>query len=193
MRAAIFQAKRSDWSDASTIATTLELGTPLQIVTADFSLDKTRLAEVMEKIKDNELSLSDEVSAELSAYQDGSSKALSDKAKLFLTLSYGASRERTGFLIDGTLLRDLDRLDLRSIFGAAGDMPIIVVYRAAPRRLVLPPRFQLLSRSPAGFSLICHAHEFIEKRDEIVEMMSAMPVAAEGTDPEADSDSESIV
>lgn len=194
VRAAVFQAKKSDWSDVSTIADTLKLGVPLQIVTADFSVDKARLAEIMEKASNTGISLSDNVSAELKAYQEGASNALSDTAKLFLTLSYGASRKEAGFLIDGALLRDLDRLDLRTIFGAAGDKPIIVVYRSVPRRLVLPPRFQLLSRSPSGFSLICQAHEFIEKRDEIVEMMKAMPMAPESvTESETDSTAEIIV
>lgn len=190
IRAAIFQARKTDWSDVSTIAAALKLGGPLQIVTADFTVDKTRVAEIMEKASANDVTLSDEITAELKAYQDGSLDSLSDTAKLFLTLYYGASREDTGFLIDGALLRDLNRLDLRTIFGAAGDKPIIVVYRSAPRRLVLPPRFQLLSRSPSGFSLICQAHEFIEKRDEIVAMMQTMPAApvASSTEPDAASD-----
>jgi len=192
IRAAIFQARKTDWSDVSTISTTLKLGVPLQIVTADFTVDKARVAEIMEKAS-KALSLSDDVSAELNAYQNASSDTLSNTAKLFLTLSYGAARKDTGFLIDGSLLRDLDRPDLRTIFGAAGDKPIIVVYRAAPRRLVLPPRFQLLSRNPSGFNLICHAHEFIEKRDEIVDMMKAMPVTAEGSAIETDAASNIIV
>ena len=193
VRAAIFQARKSDWSDVSTIAEALKLGNPLQIVTADFTVDKSRVAEIMEKASAKAISLSDEVSGQLRAYQDGSSDVLSDTAKLFLTLSYGAAREDAGFLIDGALLRDLDRPDLRTIFGAAGEKPIIVVYRSAPRRLVLPPRFQLLSRSPTGFSLICQAHEFIEKRDEIVQMMQAMPAATQTSDTEPDAASEIIV
>lgn len=193
IRAAIFQARKSDWSDVSTIAAALKLGVPLQIVTADFTVDKARVAQIMEKASANALSLSDEVSAELSAYQSGTSDELSDTAKLFLTLSYGAAREEAGFLIDGALLRDLDRLDLRTIFGAAGDRPIIVVYRSAPRRLVLPPRFQLLSRNPSGFTLICQAHEFIEKRDEIVEMMKSIPAAAETPETETDAATDIIV
>ena len=193
VRAAIFQARKSDWSDVSTIAEALKLGATLQIVTADFSVDKSRVAEIMEKASTKAISLSDEVSAQLRAYQDGSSDVLSDTAKLFLTLSYGAAREDAGFLIDGALLRDLDRLDLRTIFGAAGDKPIIVVYRSAPRRLVLPPRFQLLSRGPSGFTLIGQAHEFIEKRDEIVQMMQAMPASTQTSDTESDAASEIIV
>lgn len=191
VRAAIFQAKKSDWSDVSTIAATLKLGTPLQIVTADFTADKTRIAQIMDSA--NEITLSEDVAAEISAFREGRSEDLSDKAKLFLTLSYGAAREEAGFLIDGALLRDLDRLDLRTIFGTAGEKPIIVVYRSVPRRLVLPPRFQLLSRSSSGFTLICQAHEFIEKRDEIVEMMQAVPITAETAVTDADTDSDIIL
>ncbi|MDB2439145.1 hypothetical protein N9W89_10545 [Hellea sp.] len=175
VRAAIFQAKKTDWSDVSTIAESLNLGAALQIVTAEFTIDKARAAQILDRSKDHDLRLSETTQGELSAYAEGTSDTLSDTAKLFLTLSYGVTRQGAGFLIDGALLRDLDRLDLRTIFGAAGDAPIIVVYRSVPRRLVLPPRFQLLSRSPSGFSLICNAHDFITNRDEIVEMMQASP------------------
>jgi len=193
IRAAIFQARKIDWSDASAIAKTFKLDAPLQIVTADFSVDKSRVASIMEKTGATALPLNDEISAELAAYQVGPAGELSDTAKLFLALSYYTSREETGFLIDGALLRDLDRLDLRTIFVAAGDKPIIVVYRSVPRRLVLPPRFQILSRSPSALNLICQAHEFVEKRDEIVEMMQVMPVEEASLDIETDSASEIIV
>lgn len=182
IRAAIFQTKKSDWSDVSTIATSFNLNTSLQIVTADFTMDKSRAADILEDIKKaNILTLSDAVQTELSAYIDGTSVTLSNTAKLFLTFAYGTSREDIGFLIDGTLLRDLAHLDLRTIFNAAGDKPIIVVYRSVPRRLVLPPRFQLLSRSPSGLSLICNAHEFIEKRETIVDMMQSVPATPQNS------------
>jgi len=135
-----------------------------------------------------ELNLSDAVKAELQAFSQGTSKELSDTAKLFVTLAYGAARKDAGFLIDGALLTNLERPDLRTIFGAANEKPIIVVYRAVPRRLVLPPRFQLLSRSPAAFTLIGNAHEFTEKRETIIEMMLAMPLAPDGS---KDDDAES--
>ena len=137
--------------------------------------------------KDNNSTLTETVKAELSAFVKGTIQDLSKTAKLFLTLSYGASRKDAGFLIDGTLLRDLDRISIRKIFNAADDNPIIVVYRSVPRRLVLPPRFQLLSRSPEGFSLICNAHEFIEKRENIIEMMQSQPASS----PSLVTDSES--
>ena len=191
VRAAIFQSKKTDWSDVSTIATSLKLDNPLQIVTAEFTIDRSRIAKVLETTKTNDLKLSDDVKAELLAFSDGTSEALSDTAKLFLTLLYGTSRKDVGFLIDGALLRDLDRLDLRTIFGAADDKPIIVVYRSVPRRLVLPPRFQLLSRSPSSFSLICNAHEFIAQRDVIVAKMQANPTSA-STDAE-DENSANII
>ena len=193
IRAAIFQARKTDWSDASEIAATLKLGTKLQLVTTDFALEKSLVARIIEKASSTDLSLSDSVLAELSAYKDGSTSELSHIAKLFLSLSYYTSHNETGFLIDGALLRDLDRLDLRTIFGAAGDKPIIVVYRSVPRRLVLPPRFQLLSRSPSNFKLICHANEFATQRDKIIEMMQAMPVKFETSDIELDSTNDIIV
>ena len=186
VRAAIFQSKKSDWSDASTIAATLKLDAPLQIVTSDFVPTISRVTEVISKTA--ELNLSDAVKAELQAFSQGTSKELSDTAKLFVTLAYGAARKDAGFLIDGALLTNLERPDLRTIFGAANEKPIIVVYRAVPRRLVLPPRFQLLSRSPAAFTLIGNAHEFTEKRETIIEMMLAMPLAPDGS---KDDDAES--
>ena len=191
VRAAIFQAKKSDWSDASTIAQTLNLGCDLQIVTADFTPDVERTKDIL--TKSDELNLSDAVRAELKAFADGASAELSATAKLFLTLAYGIYRKDTGFLIEGALLRDLDRLDLRTIFGAAGEKPIIVIYRAVPRRLVLPPRFQLLSRSPSSFSLICNAHEFTEKRDMIVEMMQDMPTTPTTTEDGPDDNAAIII
>lgn len=173
VRAAIFQARKSDWSDVSTLSTALGIGAPLQMVTADFTPDVRQVTKVLET--DETLTLSDPVRAELNAFKDGTSKELSSTAKLFLTLSYGALNKEGGFLIDGVLLRDLDRPDLRTVFNAAGEKPLIVVNRSVPRRLVLPPRFQLLSRSLSGLSLIGRAHEFTEKRDKIVEMMQATP------------------
>jgi ABC-type multidrug transport system fused ATPase/permease subunit len=191
IRAAIFQAKKSDWSDVSTIAAALKLGSPLQIVTADFTPEASRVAAVLDTA--TSINLNETVKAELGAFARGAPQDLSDTAKLFLTLAYGSSREGAGFLIDGALLRDLDRADLRTIFGAAGDKPIIIVYRSVPRRLVLPPRFQLLSRSPSGFTLISNAHEFIEKRDTIVEMMQAIPLSTGTASDDTDESSEIIV
>jgi len=191
MRVAIFQAKKSDWSDVSTIATALKIEGSLQMVTADFTPNHGQVVQVLETAKT--LNLSDTVQAELDAFANGSSDELSNTAKLFLTLSYGASDDKKGFVIDGALLRDLDRLDLRTVFGAAGDRPIIVVNRSVPRRLVLPPRFQLLSRGPSGFTLIGHAHEFNEKREVIVQMMQAIPNTFETTMADANTPSEIII
>lgn len=191
IRAAIFQAKKSDWSDASAIAATLKLGAPLQIVTSDFVPDVARVKDILSQT--HRINLSEAVTSELTDFSQGTSQDLSDTSKLFLTLSYGAARKDAGFLIDGALLRDLDRLDLRTIFGAAGEKPIIVVYRAVPRRLVLPPRFQLLSRSPSSFTLIGNAHEFTEKRDSIVDMMQDIPLASDGSKDSADGPDEIIV
>jgi len=193
IRAAIFQIKKSDWSDVSTIVSALKLNCDLQIVTADFTVEKSRVADILQKKGDNELSLSDAVNTELQSYANGETETLSDTSKLFLTLSYGASKKNTGFLIDGAILRDLDRLDLRTIFSAAEDKPIIVVYRSVPRRLVLPPRFQLLSRSSIGFSLICNAHEFIENRDTIVEKMQAPDLLQSAQEDPADDTADIIV
>ena len=193
VRAAIFQIKKSDWSDVSTIVSALKLNCALQIVTADFTIEKSRVADILQKKGDNELSLSDAVNTELQSYANGETETLSDTSKLFLTLSYGASKKNTGFLIDGAVLRDLDRLDLRTIFSAAEDKPIIVVYRSVPRRLVLPPRFQLLSRSSIGFSLICNAHEFIENRDTIVEKMQAPDLLQSAQEDPADDTADIIV
>ncbi|WP_026942227.1 ABC transporter ATP-binding protein [Hellea balneolensis] len=179
VRAAVFQAKKSDWSDVSTIAAALKLQSSLQIVTADFTAEKSRITAILDAATEHELKLSDTVKSELQSFSEGASDSLSNPAKLFLTLSFGAAKQDTGFLIDGALLRDLDRLDLRTIFGAAGDKPIIIVYRSVPRRLVLPPRFQLISRSASDFSLICNAHEFTEKRDIILERMQT-PLTPQG-------------
>lgn len=179
VRAAVFQIKKSDWSDVSAITTALKLNCPLQIVTADFTVEASRVTTILKTIATGELKLSDAVMAELQSYSNGTSDMLSNTAKLFLTLCFGVAQENTGFLIDGALLRDLDRLDLRTIFSAAGDKPIIVIYRSVPRRLVLPPRFQLISRSESDFSLICNAHEFAEKRDTILEKMQTPQNEAE--------------
>jgi len=171
VRAAIFQAKKSDWSDASAIAQTLKLGCPLQIVTADFTPNIERTKDILSH--SGGLNFSEAVRSELNGFTNGTSAELSTTAKLFLTLAYGMGREGAGFLIDGALLR--------------------VVYRAVPRRLVLPPRFQLLSRSPSSFSLICNAHEFMEKRDMIVEMMQDMPTTPTPTDDSPDDNAAIIV
>lgn len=179
VRAAVFQIKKSDWSDVSAITTALKLNCPLQIVTSDFTVEASRVTTILKTIATGELKLSDAVMAELQSYSNGTSDMLSNTAKLFLTLCFGVAQENTGFLIDGALLRDLDRLDLRTIFSAAGDKPIIVIYRSVPRRLVLPPRFQLISRSESDFSLICNAHEFAEKRDTILEKMHTPQSVAE--------------
>lgn len=179
VRAAVFQIKKIDWSDVSAITTALKLNCPLQIVTSDFTVEASRVTTILKTIATGELKLSDAVMAELQSYSNGTSDMLSNTAKLFLTLCFGVAQENTGFLIDGALLRDLDRLDLRTIFSAAGDKPIIVIYRSVPRRLVLPPRFQLISRSESDFSLICNAHEFAEKRDTILEKMQTPQNEAE--------------
>lgn len=187
VRAAVFQIKKSDWSDVSAITTALKLNCPLQIVTADFTVEASRVTTILKTIATGELKLSDAVMAELQSYSNGTSDMLSNTAKLFLTLCFGAAQENTGFLIDGALLRDLDRLDLRTIFSAAGDKPIIVIYRSVPRRLVLPPRFQLISRSESDFTLICNAHEFAEKRDTILEkMQTPQSVAEDSSNDSAD-------
>lgn len=187
VRAAVFQIKKSDWSDVSAITTALKLNCPLQIVTADFTVEASRVTTILKTIATGELKLSDAVMAELQSYSNGTSDMLSNTAKLFLTLCFGVAQENTGFLIDGALLRDLDRLDLRTIFSAAGDKPIIVIYRSVPRRLVLPPRFQLISRSESDFSLICNAHEFAEKRDTILEkMQTPQSVAEDNSNDSAD-------
>lgn len=187
VRAAVFQIKKSDWSDVSAITTALKLNCPLQIVTADFTVEASRVTTILKTIATGELKLSDDVMAELQSYSNGTSDMLSNTAKLFLTLCFGVAQENTGFLIDGALLRDLDRLDLRTIFSAAGDKPIIVIYRSVPRRLVLPPRFQLISRSESDFSLICNAHEFAEKRDTILEkMQTPQSVAEDNSNDSAD-------
>lgn len=187
VRAAVFQIKKSDWSDVSAITTALKLNCPLQIVTADFTVEASRVTTILKNIATGELKLSDDVMAELQSYSNGTSDMLSNTAKLFLTLCFGVAQENTGFLIDGALLRDLDRLDLRTIFSAAGDKPIIVIYRSVPRRLVLPPRFQLISRSESDFSLICNAHEFAEKRDTILEkMQTPQSVAEDNSNDSAD-------
>ena len=191
IRIAIFQAKKSDWSDVSTIATALKIDTPLQMVGADFLPSPAQVSAVLESNK--ALNLSEIVKTELEAFAGGTSKSLSNTAKLFLTLSYGSSNEAGGFVIDGALLRDLGRLDLRTVFNAADDKPIIVMHRSVPRRLVLPPRFQLLSRSPSGFTIICHAHEFTEKRDIIVEKMQAIPKKAEALIAEDNTPSDIII
>lgn len=191
IRAAIFQAKKSDWSDASTIAAALKLDFPLQIVTADFVPQTDRVATILEKPQT--LNLSESIKTELSAFAAGSSQELSNTAKLFLTLSYGTAREEVGFLIDGALLRDLDRLNLRTIFGAAGEKPIIIVNRSVPRRLVLPPRFQLLSRSASAFTLIGNAHEFAEKREVIIEMMQTAVPSDKSEDTDAEDASDIII
>ncbi len=187
VRAAVFQIKKSDWSDVSAITTALKLNCPLQIVTSDFTVEASRVTTILKTIATGELKLSDAVMAELQSYSNGTSDMLSNTAKLFLTLCFGVAQENTGFLIDGALLRDLDRLDLRTIFSAAGDKPIIVIYRSVPRRLVLPPRFQLISRSESDFSLICNAHEFAEKRDTILEkMQTPQSVAEDNSNDSAD-------
>lgn len=187
VRAAVFQLKKSDWSDVSAITTALKLNCPLQIVTADFTVEASRVTTILKIIATGELKLSDAVMAELQSYSNGTSDMLSNTAKLFLTLCFGVAQENTGFLIDGALLRDLDRLDLRTIFSAAGDKPIIVIYRSVPRRLVLPPRFQLISRSESDFALICNAHEFAEKRDTILEkMQTPQSVAEDNSNDSAD-------
>ena len=191
IRIAIFQAKKSDWSDVSTIATALNIETSLQMVSADFLPSPTQVSKVLES--DKALNLNETVKTELDAFADGTSKSLSNTAKLFLTLSYGALIDDGGFVIDGALLRNLDRLDLRAVFNAADDKPIIVVNRSVPRRLVLPPRFQLLSRSPSGFTIICNAHEFTEKRETIVEKMQALPKKSEGLTTEDNSPSDIII
>ena len=191
IRLAIFQTKKSDWSDVSTLAAALRIEAPLQMVTADFTPSAERVAKIIEN--QSTINLSETVKAELDAFANNTSKALSNTAKLFLTLSYGVSNTKNGFVIDGALLRDLDRLDLRTIFGAAGDLPIIVINRSVPRRLVLPPRFQLLSRSPSGLTLIGHAHEFIEKRETIVEMMQAISNKTEATTLDENTSSDIII
>ena len=191
IRIAIFQAKKSDWSDVSTIATALNIQTSLQIVNADFIPNPAQVSKVLESNK--ALNLSETIKAELVAFADGISKSLSPTAKLFLTLSYGALSDDGGFVIDGALLRNLDRLNLRTVFNAADDNPIIVMNRSVPRRLVLPPRFQLLSRSPSGLSIICHAHEFTEKREMIVDKMRAIPKKSETLISEDNSPSDIII
>lgn len=192
IRAAVFQTKKSDWSDVNAITKALKLKTSLQIVTADFTVKKSRVTAILDAVSTHELNLSDAVKNELQSYSGGESDGLSDAAKLFLTFSFGAAKANTGFLIDGALLRDLDRFDLRVIFGAAGDNPIIVVYRSVPRRLVLPPRFQLISRSESEFSLICNAHEFAEKRDAILEKMQS-PLTPQGITEDNSNDSADII
>lgn len=169
IRVAIFQRKKSDWSDVSVIAKALKIDTPLQMVTADFTPSKPQAANALKT--SNALKLSDKIKAELKEFTDGASNDLSNTAKLFLALSHSSATGKNGFLIDGALLRDLDRLELRTVFDAADDKPIIVVNRAVPRRLILPSRFQLLSRSPSKLTLIGHAHEFNNKRETISKMM----------------------
>ena len=161
------------------------------MVSADFLPSPTQVSKVLES--DKALNLNETVKTELDAFADGTSTSLSNTAKLFLTLSYGALIDDGGFVIDGALLRNLDRLDLRAVFNAADDKPIIVVNRSVPRRLVLPPRFQLLSRSPSGFTIICNAHEFTEKRETIVEKMQALPKKSEGLTTEDNSPSDIII
>ena len=55
---------------------------------------------------------------------------------------------------------------------APGDRPFIVIYKNAPRKLVLPPRFQLAVISDDSAEIIGDLTDFVNLRDSIISKLN---------------------
>jgi|GEM_PF-6424463 len=175
VRAAVFQNRAVDQSNMANLKHAFDIDSETALLTSNFD-PSAALIETL--IAQGQLDLSaygEPFESEITEYisQAGSTE-LSASSKLILILSSAKSHGH-GYIFNSDVLDNLGRTVLRSLFQSAGDAPIIIVYKSAPRNLNLPPRFQLFSRTEKGLEFIGSPTEYQNLRDKIIEVLRSAP------------------
>ena len=111
---------------------------------------------------------------ECEQYTNGDLRELSSTAKLLLAISYYGSLNDHGLLLNGKELSTIDRVITRHIMAAPNDMPFVIIYKNAPRSLVLPPRFQLVVKNDSQAEVIGQVTDYVKLRDRIISKLNAV-------------------
>lgn len=173
LRLAVFQATDADWSDVNKTKEALNISESLQYVTSDYDITPAQLKDWLHEGAVSTQRIPQTYQNEYNQFSAGSIETLSAPAKLLLAVSYYASLNDHGLLMNGKELSSIDRDVMRYIMAAPADMPLIIVYKNAPRTLILPPRFQLAIMSDKKAEIIGVLTDFVKLRDDIITKLNA--------------------
>lgn len=173
IRLAVFQNTEADWSEVNKIKEALNISESLQYVTSDYDITPAQLKEWLHESVIQTHKIPQTYQNEYDQFSAGTVETLSAPAKLLLAVSYYTSLNDHGLLMNGKELSSVDRDVMRYIMAAPADMPLIIVYKNAPRTLILPPRFQLAILSDKKVEIIGVLTDFVKLRDDIITKLNA--------------------
>jgi len=173
LRLAVFQNNETDWSDVDRLKQTFNISQNLQYVTSNYEISSSQMKEWLTRDDTLSSALPQNYRTECNQFAMGEIKDLSLPAKLLLAISYYSARPGHALLLNGKDLVSIDREIMRFIMAAPGNMPFIIVYKNAPRSLILPPRFQLVVNTNGRVELIGQLADFTKLRDEIMAKLNA--------------------
>lgn len=172
LRLAVFQNLATDWSNLENIKTAFGIKNGLQFVSSDYNISTDELRIWIDDRQMNFDTFPEENKNECEAFLLNNQPELSDATKLLLALSNYNKEEGRGLLLNGRDLTSLDRNLKRIILSAPEDAPLIIVYKNAPRNLVLPPRFQIALRLSGKTTILGDITEFTNLRSAIIDKLS---------------------
>ncbi|MDA8708020.1 hypothetical protein N9M10_01465 [Hellea sp.] len=182
IRLALFQNQDTDWSDTGTLKSIFSMSEKLHFVTSTYEINVEQVKQFAGQDEATLSALPTVAQTEISAFLNGEAQDLSLGVKLILAVSHYKSQDMCGLLLNGKDLVSLGREELRYIMAAPEDRPLLIVYRNAPRNLVLPPRFQIVVNAGKTVDVLGNIPDFLKLRDDIIAKLSA--TANESSDKE---------
>ena len=181
LRIAVFQSNETDWSDVNRLKQSFNISQDLQYVTSNYEISSAQMKDWLTGDDASKSPLPQNHLAECKQFADGEINELSKAAKLLLAISYYSARPNHALLLNGKDLISIDRDTMRYIMAAPKDMPFIIVYKNAPRALILPPRFQLVVNTKNDAEIIGQLADYSKLRDNIIAKLNA-PMTSNAAD-----------